>query len=212
MKYNLFMKIIDLSHAFTPDMPVYPGDPKATLVQVAYLDKDTFNDHKLTTVMHVGTHMDAPLHMIADGKTMDLILPDQFIGKGVVIDVRRMDIIDSSVLNGINIEAGSVVLLYTGFGEKYRTENYFKGYPALTDDFANKMVEMKVKIVGMDILGPDHDKPWSTHKILLGNDILILENLTNLDQLLNVKEFEVVALPLKLQADAAPTRVIAKIL
>lgn len=49
-------------------MPVYPGDPKPTLEQVAFIAKDTFNDHKLTTVMHVGTHIDAPLHMIANGK------------------------------------------------------------------------------------------------------------------------------------------------
>lgn len=59
--------------------------------------------------------------------------------------------------------------------------------------------------------GPDLDKPWVTHKILLENEILILENLTNLDQLINIKDFEVIALPTKLQADAAPLRVIARI-
>lgn len=206
------MKIIDLTHTFTNDMPVYPGDPKPSLEQAAFIEKDTFNDHKLTTVMHVGTHMDAPLHMIEGGKTMDKITPDKFIGKGVVIDVRGKNKIDASVLENIQVEEGSVILLYTGFGSKYRTEEYFKGYPELAEDFANKMVELKVKIVGMDILGPDYDKPWATHKILLGSEILILENLDNLDQLLDVENFEVVALPLKLRADAAPVRVIAKVM
>lgn len=205
------MKIIDLTHTFTDNMPVYPGDPKATLEQVAFIDKDTFNDHKITTVMHVGTHMDAPLHMIPGGKTMNEISPDKFIGKGVIIDVRGKNKINASVLENVQIEEGYVILLFTGFGSKYRTEDYFKDYPELTEDFANKMVELKVKIVGMDMLGPDLDKPWATHKILLGNEILILENLDNLDQLLDVTNFEVIALPVKLKADAAPVRVLARI-
>src|SRR5579884_313554 len=153
------MKIIDLTHTFTSDMPVYPGDPKATLEQVAFIEKDTFNDHKITTVMHVGTHIDAPLHMIAGGKTIDQILPDKLIGKGILLDVRGKDKIDASVLENTQIEAGSIVLLFTGFGAKYRRDYYFKNYPELTEDFANKMVELKVKMVGMDMLGPDLDKP-----------------------------------------------------
>lgn len=193
-------------------MPVYPGDPKSILEQAAFIEKDTYNDHKLTTLMHVGTHMDAPFHMIADGKRINEINPERLIGNGVLIDVRGKNKVDKTVLENTHIENGSVVLLYTGFGAKFRTEEYFRGYPELTEDFANKMVELKVKIVGMDMLGPDYDKPWSTHKILLGNEILILENLDNLDQLLDVKDFEVIALPGKFKSDGAPVRVIAKIL
>lgn len=205
------MKIIDLTHTFTNNMPVYPGDPKSSLKQVAFIGKDTFNDHKLTTVMHVGTHMDAPLHMIANGKKIKDIPSDKFIGKGILLDARSKDKIDLTLLDNIHIQEDSVVLICTGFGSKYRTQDYYKGYPEFTEDFANKMVELKVKMVGMDMLGPDYNKPWLTHKILLGNDILILENLTNLDQLLNIGDFEVIALPAKLDADAAPVRVIAKI-
>ncbi len=205
------MKIIDLTHKFTNNMPVFPGDPKSTLEQIAFIDKDTYNDHKLTTAMHVGTHMDAPLHMIEEGKTIDEITPDRFIGKGVLVDVRGKDKIDPAVLKNVHIDEGSIVLLYTGFGSKFGTDYYFKGYPYLTADFANKMVELKVKMVGMDMLSPDLDKPWITHKILLGNGILILENLTNLDQLLDAKDFEIIALPAKLNSDAAPVRVTARI-
>lgn len=206
------MKVVDLTHTFTNDMPVYPGDPKSSLEQIAFIDKDTYNDHKLTTLMHVGTHMDAPLHMIENGKRIDEIDPERFIGKGVLIDVRGKDKIDVTVIENAHIKEGSVVLLYTGFGSKFGTEDYYKDYPELTEDFANKMVELKVKMVGMDMLGPDYDKPWATHKILLGNEVLILENLTNLDQLTNVEDFEVIALPGKFKSDGAPVRVIAKIL
>lgn len=191
-------------------MPVYPGDPKATLEQVAFIDKDTYNDHKLTTVMHVGTHMDAPLHMIKNGKSMDEVSLDSFFGEGVVIDVRGKKEIDSSVLSNIKINSGSIVLLFSDFGKKFRTKDYFKDYPGVKEDFARKTVEFGVKLLGMDFLGPDYDKPWPTHKILLGNEIIILENLTNLDQLLGVENFEVIALPAKLESDAAPVRVIAR--
>lgn len=62
------MKIIDLTHSFTDKMPVYPGDPEPSLNKVADLNKEGYNDHLLKTVMHIGTHMDAPLHMIKNGK------------------------------------------------------------------------------------------------------------------------------------------------
>jgi len=208
---NLIMKIIDLTHTFTEDMPVYPGDPKSSLEQVAFIEKDTFNDHRLTTVMHVGTHMDAPLHMISGGKTIDEIEPNVFIGNGVLLDVRGKGKIDAATLDNVQIAEGSIVLLYTGFGTKYRTKEYYDGYPELTEDFANKMVELKIKMVGMDMLGPDYNSPWITHKILLKNEILILENLANLDQLVGIKKFEIIALPAKLKADAAPVRVIARV-
>lgn len=205
------MKIIDLTHSFTNEMPVYPGDPQPSLKQITTLDKEGYNDHLLNSVMHVGTHMDAPLHMINDGKKMNEIDPSTFFGKGVLLDVRSKPQVDDSVLEGVNIEKGSIVLIFTGFGEKYRHPSYYENYPTVTEDFAKRMVELQVKIVGMDILGPDQP-PFLTHKILLGNEILIIENLTNLDKLLGVKNFEVIALPAKLHADAAPVRVIAKII
>ncbi len=205
------MTIIDLTHTFTEDMPVYPGDPNSLLKQVAHIEKDTYNDYKLETVMHVGTHMDAPYHMIENGKLMDEILPERFTGPGVLVDVRGEMKISEKLIVSRKIEEGSIVLLYTGFSDKYRTDDYYKGYPELTEGFANHMVELKVKIVGMDMLGPDYDAPWVTHKILLGNEILILENLTNLDKLLDVKYFKVIAPPLKIKADASLVRVIAEV-
>lgn len=204
------MKLIDLTHIFDTNMPVYPGDPEPKLEQITSLDKDGYNDSLITSVMHVGTHMDAPLHMIEKGKTMDEMPIESFFGTGILIDVRGKKKIDASLIDGITIPKGSIMLLYTGYGEKYRTKDYFDDIPQVTEDFAQKMVESKISILGMDILGPD-EPPFPTHKILLGNDIMIIENLTNLDKLLEASEFEVMALSMKLQADAAPVRVIAKI-
>ncbi len=204
------MKLFDLSHTFSDDIPVFPGDPKPQIEQVASIKENSFNDHKLTTVMHVGTHMDAPLHMIAGGKTIDALPVEKFIGNGIVLDVQGKDIIDGSVLDGIALKEGSIVLLYTGFGEKYGQEDYFSNAPVIAEDFARMMVEHNISGVGMDMSGPDADQPWIVHKILLTNEIFILENLTNVGQLLEVDAFEVIALPIKLKADGAPTRVIAR--
>ncbi len=205
------MTIIDLTHTFTDSMPSFPGDPTATLEQVAHIDNDSFNDHKLTTVMHVGTHMDAPLHMIEGGKTIDALPIEKFIGKGILIDVRGKDIIDGSVLSNKELSSDTIVLLYTGFGEKYGIEEYFHKTPIIAEDFARIMVEHNVKGIGMDMSGPDANEPWIVHKILLTNEIYIVENLTNLGSLLTHDSFEVIALPVKLKADGAPVRVVAMI-
>ncbi len=204
------MKYIDLTHSFVPDMPAYPGDPKSTLTQAARIDSEGYTDHLLNTLMHVGTHMDAPLHMIQDGAYMDEIPLDTFFGSGVLIDARGVPRIDASILTGVNIPPDSIVLVYTGFGSKFHTPEYFQDYPQIDESFAKRMVEMKVKIVGMDIVGPD-EPPFPTHKELLSHGILIIENLTNLDALVGVKQFSVIALPAKFHTDATPVRVIATI-
>ncbi|OGK41503.1 hypothetical protein A2954_00685 [Candidatus Roizmanbacteria bacterium RIFCSPLOWO2_01_FULL_37_12] len=204
-------KIVDLTYTFTDNMPVYPGDPPSSLKQVASIEKNTYTDHEIKSLMHVGTHMDAPLHMIENGKTIDKINPDKFFGKGVLIDARNQKEIGTSLLKDVIIPEGAIVLIYTGFAEKYRTKEYFENYPSMTKEFAQAMVDKKVKIVGMDILGPDTDVSWPTHKILLGKETLIIENLSNLSDLLNVKAFDVVALPAKYKAEASPVRVLVLI-
>ena len=203
------MHLIDLTHTFTDEMPVYPGDPLPKLEQITNLEKDGYNDHELTSVMHVGTHMDAPLHMIKDGKTMNQIPVDHFFGKGVLLDARGKEKIEPELLTGKTIEPGSIVLIYTGFGARYREASYYEKNPNVAEAFAEVMVKAQVKIVGMDILGPDVP-PFQTHKILLGNGILTIENLVNLEKLLDIPHFEVIALPMKLQSDAAWVRVVAR--
>jgi kynurenine formamidase len=154
--------------------------------------------------------MDAPLHMIGEGKRMDEIAVEKFIGPGVVLDARGKEIIDADLFDSVEVPEDSIVLIYTGFGSKYREASYYNNQPTVSEDFAKKAVELKVKIVGMDIFGPDKP-PYLVHKILLGNETLIIENLTNLDLLLNEENFDVIALPMKLHTDAAPVRVVASV-
>lgn len=204
------MRYIDLSHTFTNNMPVYPGDQPPELKQKTFLEKDECASFEITTSMHVGTHMDAPSHMLEGGKGLNKYPVDHFFGNGVLLDARGKEAIDIELLDGKHISKDDIVFILTGFSEKFQQPEYYESHPVITEAFARKMVEYEVKIIGTDTPSPD-TSPYAIHKTLLGNDILIIENLTNLQTLLPHPQFEIIALPIKFEAEASLVRVVAKI-
>lgn len=157
---------------------------------------------------HVGTHIDAPFHMLGNGKTLGEFPIEHFIGPGRYIRLENKNY-DLEKLKQAGIQAGDIVVFHSGMSSVYDDAEYFEDYPAMPDEVANYLAEQKVKIVGLDMCSPDHEV-FSAHKILLAANVLIIENLTNLDKLAD-KEFTVYALPLNLQIDGAPARVIAEV-
>lgn len=205
------MPHFDLTHTFTPNMPVYPGDPSPQLKQCAFLAKDGFNDFQISTGMHVGTHMDGPLHMLANGQPLYALPPERFFGKGRLIDARNQQTINATLLHDKQILKGDIILVMTGFYKKFGTPEYYKSYPEISEEFAQKMVDLGVSIVGIDT--PSLDRaPFAIHKLLLSHEILIIENLTNLEHLLEAKNVNITALPAKFQTESAPVRVVANLL
>ncbi|MEM9539873.1 MAG: cyclase family protein [Cyanobacteria bacterium P01_E01_bin.42] len=202
-------KLFDLTHTFTEDMPVYPGDPCVKFYQIATLEEDGFNDRKIESGLHVGTHMDAPLHMLAGGKYISELSLSKFSGWGHLIDVRGRPKIEADVLSDRAIERGDILLFFTGLSQKFRDPEYFTIHPELSVTLAKEIVSLGINIVGLDFPSPDRP-PFLIHKILLGNGVLIIENLTNLEQLLQIDRFRVMAYPIKFQAGGAPVRVIAE--
>jgi kynurenine formamidase len=201
------MKYIDLTHTFTSKMPVYPGDPFS---QLEKQDKDGIVDHIIKTGMHVGTHMDAPAHMLEQGKLLSDFEPENFFGPGVLVEVFNKNQIGRESLIGHKVKAGDVVIFSTGYYKKFRDLEYYTKYPAMTLDLAKELVKVGVKIVAFDTPSPDYE-PYEIHKLLFEHNILIIENLTNLEELLDAEKFEIIALPAKFQTEAAPVRVVAKI-
>lgn len=191
-------------------MPIYPGDPAPALAQVTSVEKDGCADHLVTTTMHVGTHIDAPLHMIHGGKKITDYPPETFFGRGVFVDVRGKDVIDASSVPANLLQPNDIVLFYTGWSDRYGEPGYFERYPDMTEALAGVLVRARVRMIGLDACSPDRP-PYAVHTLLLSNDILIIENLTNLNQLLG-KHFNVCAFPMNIDADAAPARVIARLL
>ena len=203
------MKYIDLTHTFNSQTPVFPGDPAPKLVQSATVAKDGFSHYDVSTGMHVGTHMDAPGHMVQGGKFLHEYPAAKFFGRGVIIDARGKTIADAELLSGVEIKKGDIVLVCFGWSTEFETEEYYKNYPEISEGFANKLGELGVSIIGLDSPSPDR-APYVVHKILFKTDILIIENLANLELLIGQKDFEVTALPIKFEADAAQCRVVAK--
>ncbi len=203
--------LIDLTHTFTDDMPVYPGDPCSKLYQCCEISKDGFSDYKIESCMHVGTHMDAPLHMVEGGYKIADIDISHFQGRGVLIDARNKAKIDIDLLEEKTIKRGDIILIWTGWDKKYRNEEYFKSWPIITKALADYLVKKEISIIGMDTAGPDDDEQFVTHKIFLPNNILIIENMTMLELLEPHKDFTVHAYPAKYDADAAPVRVVAEV-
>lgn len=199
--------IIDLSVPLNNNTPVYPGDPKTKIKTAGMLGKDGWNDHYVSFNTHVGTHIDAPLHMVKSGKSLDQYPIERFVGRGRYIKVRNNKFSLDDV-KSTDIKRGDIVLFNTGLSSKYHDASYFEDYPTVPDEIAMYLVEQGVSMVGLDMCSPDH-APFLIHKIFLNGDVLIIENLTNLKQLAG-RKFVVYALPIKLDVDGAPARVIAE--
>lgn len=202
------MRYVDLSVPINEKTPVYPGDPITKIETAGIFDTDGYEDHYVSIGTHAGTHIDAPRHMVKNGKSLDEIPVEHFIGRGVYIKVAGSFSLD--VIKKANIQEGDIVLFHTGMSDVYHEPAYYNNYPAMTDEIGRYLVEKKVKMVGVDMCSVDHE-PFPVHRILLKDDVLIIENLTNLG-VLEGKEFTITALPIKLQIDGAPTRVIAEII
>ena len=201
---------IDLSHAISQAMPCYPGDPPVSLVQQTTLQQEGYNNFLLSTGIHSGTHIDGPMHLTSSLTRIAELPMDQFAGPGYLVNVVGQKNIDLPDAAFDQLLPGSVVLFYTGFDQYFTGKAYYQAHPTLSETTAMHLVKKQVKMVGIDFPSPDYP-PFNIHQILLSNNILILENLTNLSALLPYREFELLAFPLKIQADSSPVRVVARI-
>jgi kynurenine formamidase len=202
--------LIDLTHTFTDNMPVYPGDPCSRLYQSNFIKDSGFSDHRVESNMHVGTHMDAPLHMVEGGAYISDIPLPHCNGNGHLIDARNKNIVAPDLLAGRSINKGDIVLVRTDWSKKFHEPDYFNDYPEIAEAFARQIVASGVSLIGLDTPSPDKE-PFPVHKILLGKNVLIIENLTNLEALQPFRSFRIHAYPIKYKADAAPVRVVAEI-
>ena len=201
---------IDLSHSVTDGMVVYQGDPSVKLVQQSTFSRDGFSDFHFSSGMHSGTHLDGPMHLTSSPIRIAGLPLECFSGPGFLVNVHGQIVIDLPEMALDTLVPNSIVLFYSGFDQHWGKDLYFDHHPVLSEQTARMLVKKQVRMVGIDFPSPDY-APYNTHKILLDNQILILENLTNLVALLPYREFELLAFPLKMEADSAPVRVVARV-
>ena len=209
------MRVIDLSWPITDGMMVFPGDIPPTVKKGATMEENGWRTTLLSFSSHTGTHMDAPSHMVPDGKNLDQLPNETFFGFGLVVDVRgcagrRIELADIKVTSS-EISGADFLLFRTGWSEKWQTEEYLTGFPVLSPLSAEWLSEKKLKGVGFDALSVDPVDSSSNdiHKILLSSGLVLLENLRNLDKV-GYRPFCMAALPISLtDQDGGPARVMA---
>ncbi|NLB91128.1 MAG: cyclase family protein [Clostridiales bacterium] len=203
------MPFIDLSHPLDPNTPPYPGDPPFLLTKNTSLKADGYTSHTLSSAFHAGTHIEAPMHLIEDSRFLVDFPINHFAGRGVVLDVRDEKRISYKPLYDTLVHPQDIVLLFSGFDSHYPTKEYFSHHPCVEEELAAFFLYKQIKILGMDFPSPDHF-PHGIHKQLFQGNILLLENLTNLSSLLPLTDFEIMAFPLPIAAEASFVRVVAK--
>lgn len=220
--------LIDLSHILNSTTQVYPGDPVFTSVQVAQVSKDGYSVHAISMGSHTGTHVDAPSHFFADGKTIDQLPLSLFTGPVLVINLTHkkpreaITWIDDLARYETQMHGESVVLLlYTGWSERWCTPEYHD-HPYLEREAAERIIATGIRTVGFDTLNPDEtprpdgstvgDGGFGVHEVILGAGGVICENLTNLHAIYeDGGEFVVSLVPLNLEgSDGSPVRAFAR--
>ena len=201
------MRLIDISHVLDENTPIFPGDYKTTLSIYRTIEKDYYNAYLLQSCLHTGTHIDMPMHLVDDKKYAANFLLDSFWGKGVLLDVRGEKSIEMKSIYKEMIDDQDVVLLFTGCDINYFKDEYFTHHPTISDDLAEFLLSKKIKMLGMDMPAPDYP-PFIFHKELLRSGVFVLENLTNLQSIIGINEFKVMALPLKINAEASFVRAV----
>jgi kynurenine formamidase len=203
------MKYVDLSYKIGNDSPVYPGDIKVSLIQTKELSKDTYNAYYFMSGLHVGTHIDCPIHLLQDDHTIAEYPIECFVGNGYLIDVRGKKKIEYKAEYDNSIQKEDIVLINTGMDNIYGKESYYNNHPYVSEELVNFLVSRKIKMLGIDMPSPNF-LPFPIHKLLLGNGVFMLENLTNLKELLGIPYFEVFAQPIRICAEAGLTRAFAR--
>jgi arylformamidase len=191
-------------------MHVYPGDPPLEMSRVRAIARgDAANLTHLSMGAHTGTHVDAPAHFIEGAATLDRIPLDRFVGDATVLDLRGRKAIDAAVLSRHSIHPGDIVLFKTDNSALWQREGFQEGFTYLTRDAGEYLAERRVKTVGMDYLSIEQfgSSTFAVHKILLGQEILIIEGLDL--SAVGSGPYLLSCLPLNLQGvDGAPARAV----
>jgi kynurenine formamidase len=208
--------LVDLSHTLTSAVSVYPGSDKPVINNIALLDKDGYREKQLVLSTHHGTHIDCPFHLLRDGFHTGDAPPDRFFGRGLVMDCRSMApaaSITIDVLHAIKAELADIdfLLFCTGMDRQWNTPVYLGPFQTLPSEAAEYLTGFHLKGIGVDALSidPVEDTELAVHKALLSKNIIIIENLTGLEKLLN-KKFLFCCFPLKIEeGDGSPVRACA---
>jgi arylformamidase len=207
------LKIFDISLPISPDLPVWPGDPPIVLERIrAKSEGSASNDSRIACSVHSGTHVDAPLHFIDQGASVEQLPLDILVGPAAVVEVPDTDIITPNILERLTLsEQTKRLLIKTRNAALWRDarQAFNPDFVALDSHAARWVVDRGIGLIGVDYLSVQlfKDKDPTTHRVLLDAGVVIVEGL----DLHAVKPgtYQLICLPLKLVgSDGAPARTI----
>jgi arylformamidase len=190
----------------------WPDNPPIELVRTMDMAKgDPATVSRLSLGVHTGTHVDAPVHFVADGAGVDAIPLDRLLGEARVVEVGEGPSIGAAQLSAVDPRPGERLLFKTRNSTRcWKTDRFLSDFVHLSPEAAALLADRRVLTVGIDYLsiaGMEEGVP--THVALLEKGICIIEGL----DLSSVQpgSYELICLPLRLAgADGAPARVLLR--
>ncbi|HUU47932.1 MAG TPA: cyclase family protein [Nitrosopumilaceae archaeon] len=212
------MKHLDLTLTISLSIPNFPGSPPPQFISWSTIKDEGFNLELLFLSSHTGTHLDAPYHFAKNGIKIHQIPISRLIGEGILIKIKKskdqsitkQDLINFEKKNG-KIPNFSSIIFFTNWQKNLNKKFYFTNNPGLSKSAISYLVSKKINLIGIDSPSIDLgiDKLFSAHKILATNNVLIVENLSNLEKIPTLR-FNFIILPLKLKdATGSPVRAVA---
>jgi kynurenine formamidase len=155
----------ELSHEWGHGAPTLPGYEDVKLYRSTFHAKNGVMAHRLRMVMHSGTHLNAPRHLVQEGAGVGDIAMERLFGSGVVVSIpkEKWEVISAADLAAATpaIEPGDIVVIATGWHRKYSDSiAYFGHAPGLGKDAADWLVAKGVSLVAVDT--PQIDHPLAT--------------------------------------------------
>ncbi|MFB2892816.1 cyclase family protein [Aerosakkonemataceae cyanobacterium BLCC-F50] len=200
-----YSQVIHLSHIIDTNIPQWPGDPPVELETVAELAKDGYYLRRFSLGEHSATHINSPLSFHRSGIGIEQYLASSLVKSAVVIDISHQAKINPDYLLIINdiwdweqrngkIPADSIVLVYTGWQEKWLDSHQFLNpdssgvmhFPGISKEAVLFLLkERAISGLGIDTHGVDsgQDTTFTVNSLMLETPRIVLENLTNLEQL-----------------------------
>jgi len=203
---------IDVTVPVRPGMVSFPDNPPIEIVRVLDLARgDPATVSHLSLGVHSGTHVDAPVHFLADGEGVDALPSDRLIGEARVLAIRDPRAIGVAELRALDPREGERLLFKTQNSERcWRVDTFVPDYAYLSLEGAQLLAERRVRTVGIDYLSiAEPDAPVATHLALLQAGVCVIEGLDL--SAIQPGAYEMLCLPLRLAgADGAPARVLLR--
>lgn len=213
MSEKNFMKksgLIDISRPLSNKISVWPGAAPFKLITNKQFDADGFSESSIQMNIHTGTHIDAPMHFLSDGKSVEALCLEKMIGEAQVVEYTGLEsAIDIAFFKNCDLSSSRILIKTRNSSLDWIENEFDRNFVALSADAAQWLADQGVDLIGVD--GPSvqlySDLDNRTHEVILEKEVIILEGL-NLSGV-NPGKYQLFCAPLKIRgAEGAPARAV----